>query len=494
MLVPIAHENATVKQQPWMTFAIIAACLAAFLATGVARADRSAATTTALAEAIGYFLERPYLRPDPALLPEQTLRILDLPRQRRTARAEAEQAELDRLTRVWLGRASDDPMWRWGLVPAGPTRPLRYISSAFLHGGWLHLLGNMLFLYLAGPFVEERWGRWRFLALYLGAAVVSAAAFAIHFPYLNRPLVGASGAVAAVMGGFVVHFWHQRIRFLFAPLFPLPPYWRFGMRALVVVPLWFGLNLLGAARADAALPGMGTGVAYDAHIAGFAFGVLAALVARAVGSKVDGPADPNVATLAAAQAALASGQLDRAQMLASGLLRFDATRDAAALLLWSLARRRGEAVEAARLFEGVIRRELREGQETLALTHWRELVAAAPGFEVDPALSLALLQVADRQRNGPELERMLKLTFERLPERAAIGSVLQMLRLAARQSPLPAAAAAVVSRLLARPDLGPAERAALQQLVPAEGATEAATKLRAEGATEGAPSRFRSWL
>ncbi len=479
MLIPIAHEDAKVRDLPWATFSLMACCLVAFVATSLVRADRVAETRRDLGAAIGYFAEHPYLRPDPKLLPEQTVASLELPAQRHGVRAAAEQGELDRLTGVWLESAAHDPLWQAGLIPAQP-RVVGYLGHAFLHSGWLHLLGNMLFLYLSGPFVEERWGRWRYLAFYFGGALLSAAAFSIHFPYLYRPLVGASGAVSAVMAAFLVYFWRNRIRFLFAPLFPLPPYWRFGVRAAVVVPIWYGLNLLGAAVGDQAAPGFGTGTAYDAHIAGFACGLVVALAARVV-SRVpeEKPEDTAaVAALAAAHAAVAAGKLDQAELMATHLLRQDPANDGAALLVWSLGRKRGEADEVAGWLEGVIRRELRAGKEAQALAHWRELVAASPRLTVEPVLGLSLLQTLSRQGDHRELERMLQVTLERCPTGAPLGTMLRLLRLAAEQHPVPVAAAALAARVRSHPDLTPEERAELEGLLP----------------SAGAGSRARSWL
>ncbi len=148
---------------------------------------------------------------------------------------------------------------------------LGMISCAFVHAGWLHLIGNMLFLFLAGSSLEDRWGPVPFLVFYLlGAAAGSLAFSALHHgdPAL---LVGASGAVAAAMGAFLVCFTRAKIKLA---------YWffrsvgTFEMSAYSALPLWLGEQLLMTGLDD------GGAVAYTAHIGGFAFGAAVALLVR----------------------------------------------------------------------------------------------------------------------------------------------------------------------------------------------------------------------
>jgi membrane associated rhomboid family serine protease len=158
----------------------------------------------------------------------------------------------------------------------------RGVTSAFVHDGWLHLLGNMLFLWLAGAALEDRWGRTRFLAFYAAGAVVSALGFSLTHDGEVANLVGASGAVSALMGAFLVFFARTQIHFV---------YWiglsagRFDATAAVALPLWLAEQLLYAKFAG------GSNVAFTAHIAGFVFGVVVAVIARLVGrERADAPA------------------------------------------------------------------------------------------------------------------------------------------------------------------------------------------------------------
>jgi membrane associated rhomboid family serine protease len=146
---------------------------------------------------------------------------------------------------------------------------LSSVSAMFLHGGWLHLLGNMLFLFVFGNNVEDRLGRLRFLLWYLAWGIVATYAFALTEASSTGVVVGASGAVAGVLGAYLILFPRARITSLVPFLFfiPLP------MPAWFVLGSWF---LLQAVYSGGAGVTEGSGVAYVAHVAGFLAGVLVA--------------------------------------------------------------------------------------------------------------------------------------------------------------------------------------------------------------------------
>ena len=147
------------------------------------------------------------------------------------------------------------------------SRLPRLVAALFLHGGWLHLLGNMAFLSVFGDDVEGRL-RWRrFLILYLVSGLVASAAQIAGSPRSDLPLIGASGAIAGVLGAFLVLFPKARL----AGVLPLGclviP---MKSRAFLFIPFWFLLQLYGALSAP---PGsLAGGTAWYAHLAGFAAG------------------------------------------------------------------------------------------------------------------------------------------------------------------------------------------------------------------------------
>ncbi|WP_083975704.1 rhomboid family intramembrane serine protease [Kitasatospora mediocidica] len=153
----------------------------------------------------------------------------------------------------------------------GKSPALSLLSSLFVHGGWLHLLGNMLFLFVFGPGVEERLGRLRFLLFYLAAGALAAYGYALTGGGAEslRPLVGASGAIAGVLGGYLRLYPRARVTALVPLLFFLP----LRFPAWLVLGLWFGVQWWSARDA---VPG----VAYLAHVIGFSAGFLAVWVAH----------------------------------------------------------------------------------------------------------------------------------------------------------------------------------------------------------------------
>ena len=152
-------------------------------------------------------------------------------------------------------------------------------TSMFLHGGWMHVLGNMLFLWIFGDNVEDRMGHGRFLVFYLLCGAIAAFAHVMSEPSSPIPTIGASGAVAGVMGAYVVLYPRSRILtllpiFIFWPIIEVP--------AAVFLGFWFVLQLFsGVGTMLMATQGAPAGgIAFWAHVAGFAAGVVLVFVFR----------------------------------------------------------------------------------------------------------------------------------------------------------------------------------------------------------------------
>jgi membrane associated rhomboid family serine protease len=158
------------------------------------------------------------------------------------------------------------------------------LTAMFIHAGWLHLLGNMLFLYVFGNNVEDRLGRFHYLLFYLVGGYIATYAFALLNPAAVTPLVGASGAIAAVLGAYLYLYPKARVTSLVPFLFFLP----LRFPAWAVLGSWFVLqlpsiqHLLGVPTDDT--------VAYIAHVAGFIAGFLYAMLV--VGGRRPGPSRP----------------------------------------------------------------------------------------------------------------------------------------------------------------------------------------------------------
>ncbi len=159
----------------------------------------------------------------------------------------------------------------WALIPAAAaSAPERLLTSMFLHGGLLHLAGNMLFLWIFGDNLEDEMGHLPFLAFYLAGGIGAGLAQVLSAPASTVPMVGASGAIAAVMGGYLLLFPRARVDVLVILVFLVRI---IALPAWLMLGLWFVLQIV----SGTATPTAGGGVAYWAHAGGFAVGLVLAL-------------------------------------------------------------------------------------------------------------------------------------------------------------------------------------------------------------------------
>jgi membrane associated rhomboid family serine protease len=158
----------------------------------------------------------------------------------------------------------------YGIVPALFAWPTLF-SSMFLHGGWLHYLGNMLYLWIFGDNVEDRFGHGRYLAFYLLSGAAAGLGQVYVSPESRVPTIGASGAIAGVMGAYFVMFPHSRV----LTLIPLIIFWELiEVPAILFLGVWFLMQLLSGVGSIASTTVDQGGIAFWAHIAGFASGVV----------------------------------------------------------------------------------------------------------------------------------------------------------------------------------------------------------------------------
>jgi membrane associated rhomboid family serine protease len=248
MVLPLRDVNPT-RRLAWLTYTLIAANIVVFLLTP--------AVTTAGVEQLG---------------------AADLCRQEafyeQYGAIPQEMVKNEQLSRVPTGQVGAGRGGATCLVGRPAYKKMPYLSvltSMFLHGGWLHLLGNMLFLWIFGNNVEDRFGKLGYLLFYLASGYVAAYGFALVNSNSTQPLVGASGAISGVLGAYLVLYPRARVWSLVPPLIPL------RLPAWLVLGLWFVVQWVfsaGYATTEA------SSVAYLAHIVGFVFGVLIALPVR----------------------------------------------------------------------------------------------------------------------------------------------------------------------------------------------------------------------
>lgn len=157
----------------------------------------------------------------------------------------------------------------WGLVATDPAGP-GLVTHMFLHGGFMHILGNMLFLHIFGDNMEEQMGPLRFLGFYLLCGLAAAGAQIASAPQSPVPMVGASGAVAGVMGGYLLMFPRARVDVLLIIVILIRI---ITVPAWALLGLWFAIEFFNSTTTDAAL----SGVAHWAHTGGFVAGVVLTL-------------------------------------------------------------------------------------------------------------------------------------------------------------------------------------------------------------------------
>ena len=169
----------------------------------------------------------------------------------------------------------------WAFIPArfsaDPATNIPTVFSAmFMHGGWLHLGGNMLYLWIFGDNVEDRFGHLKYLAFYLLAGIAATFAQYLFLPESNVPNVGASGAIAGVLGAYLLMFPHARVNVLLGRSVVAMP-------AIVVLGFWIVLQLVSGVGSIAYTDADVGGIAYMAHVGGFVAGFLMAFVFRGAG-------------------------------------------------------------------------------------------------------------------------------------------------------------------------------------------------------------------
>jgi membrane associated rhomboid family serine protease len=229
------------------------------------------------------------------------------------------QEEMDSLSTRYAELDSTSIVSKYAFIPAHPTA-MSYLTANFLHGGWLHLIGNMWFLWLAGGILEDTWGRIVYPAFYLIAGILALYVHALANAGSLIPTVGASGAIAGLMGAFLVRFPTVKIEMGWLMLYR---FYRFKAAAYWLLPLWLAMEVF-----YGSLFGQASAVAHWAHIGGFVFGGLIAMGVRASGleqmaekgiqEKISWVSHP---LLAEASEQIEKGQLDAAESNLKKLLQ-----------------------------------------------------------------------------------------------------------------------------------------------------------------------------
>ncbi|HEY3052499.1 MAG TPA: rhomboid family intramembrane serine protease [Thermoanaerobaculia bacterium] len=191
---------------------------------------------------------------------------------------------------LFMGSAAERLIETFGFIPLRLHHPELYsytrwevaitlVTSLFLHGGFVHLFGNMIYLWVFGDAIEDVFGHVGYFFFFIAAGVIGSVTHTIVFPGSPIASIGASGSIAGVLGAFLVLRPHARI----ITLFPLVVYWAMAeVRAALFLPVWFLMQFFNGALALAAAHSTQevVGIAWWAHIGGFIFGVIVAASVR----------------------------------------------------------------------------------------------------------------------------------------------------------------------------------------------------------------------
>ena len=194
------------------------------------------------------------------------------------------------IAQLFLGAMTEKIILTFGYIPARLARPeafqyapwevaITLATSLFLHGGFVHLAGNMIYLWVFGGAIEDAMGHVRYFLFYIACGAAGSLAHTMLFPDSTIPSIGASGSIAGILGAFLVLRPHSKI----VTLFPLVVYWAMAeIPAIIFLPVWFGMQFfngflsLEAARRVQEV----AGIAWWAHVGGFVFGAMVAVVWR----------------------------------------------------------------------------------------------------------------------------------------------------------------------------------------------------------------------
>jgi membrane associated rhomboid family serine protease len=392
VLIPIGLDQDTVRRLPWVSFTIIGLNLLAFVALTPQVHTAEEALAKQRAETMAFWSRHPYLPFPKGLMPggisdaqREKINMLTESVRSMTGRApdderavQEAQQQLDRLVDAYGAALADHPFMVWGLVPANP-RAVTWLTSIFVHAGFLHLLGNLLFFYLSGPFVEDAFGRPLFLVLYLASGAVANLVHLVSFPHSQAPLIGASGAIAGIMGAFLLRFASRKIRFFYFYFFFLFRTGTVELPAWIVLPLWLAQQLFFAGLTAE------SGVAYRAHVGGFVFGFLFAFVIKQLGveerliaPKIEGQISVKQhPALEEGLDLMGRGDTVAARKAFEKVLAAEPRHPDAQLAIWQSHCQDGTAAQGVPHVAAVIDEDLRRRDFSLAFEHWHEMVAEA---------------------------------------------------------------------------------------------------------------------
>jgi membrane associated rhomboid family serine protease len=459
MLIPLRHENMEGRRWPVISIALVLLNVGIFLATRGQIDTENPLRAEVRAHILLLAASHPELNlpanverlvikfknDNPGVWSEAQSQTRDLAdgwdaRMRLIEDPAALQREMDSLAEQWAALEKSGFLEQYAFVPAHPTA-MSYVTANFLHTGWLHLIGNMWFLWMAGAILEDTWGRIIYPLFYLAAGAAALQFHAWLNPDSSIPALGASGAVAALMGAFLVRFPKTKIEVALVlglrslSNLALGKGIRFKAASYWLLPLWLVMEIL-----SGAIFGHHSGVAHWAHVGGFGFGALAALglrysglerkVNEAIEAKVTWTADAGIVQ---ATEKMEHGRLDEAITSLQGYIATKPESTEAYTLLSQIYWRKNDIPNYHNTIIKLCQLHLKVQDYEAAWQDYHEYTNTG-GSQLPAATWLDLCRAAEGQQN---FERAVS-EYERLAkaypnERQSILALLSAGRLSLKQ-------------------------------------------------------------
>lgn len=452
MIIPISHESNKVRRLPWVSFFIMASCLLINILISVEIGKTAEELESTAKELANYYIQHPYLKLDPETKKllfgekenEDAEKMLGVYRRRESRKIhlfqDEEQQKLDQLSQKVKNTIDNVPYRKYGFIPAQKSF-ISLVTYMFIHGGWLHLIGNLLLLYLTGPFIEDVWGRPFFTAFYIIAGLFSGFMFSLYYPNFMGPLIGASGAIAGLMGAFLIRYWRTKIKFFFFFFFI---HGTFKAPAWVMLPIWLALEIFSVNAIDS-VNAEGGGVAHWAHIWGFIFGVVVAagmkrfkIEEKYVHPKIEAQVhfvDEGYKAFEEATQKRNEGKSDEAYALFLVAARKNPMDKDVVEGLWNQGKELGKEKEAAEFYIRMIESEIRHNLMDVAFAHFADLKEKVPQASISMTCKFTLMTYLTECQDYKNAKELASELIEEVDLNSSPGLLQKFASAASEHSP-----------------------------------------------------------
>lgn len=428
-LFPLSHESQIIRRIPYVTISIISVCFFLQIYATFKIKKENELLKEAFNSLKDYYTDHSDKLTFPNIF-SQFVSSEEWVKGNPSSELETkEELEFNKLILDFLIIRQNTLYYKYGYIPGRLNFAI--FTSIFFHGGWLHLIFNMWFLWLAATAIEDSWGRIPFLIFYIFSGAIASLMHNFIFSELKHPLIGASGAIAGIMGAFFIKYFRTKINMFYLYFITFyPRYGTFQTPAYIMLILWLLQQFL-----YAFLDTKGQqGIAFWAHIGGFLFGSSAALILKKSGieqtyllSKTEEATSfyQNPLLLQAIKL-YDSGNYQEAQTKLKVLLDSDPNHIEAQMLMLQIANKKLDTTEAAKYLSLIIDNHIKGNEISSAADLYREYQL----LHVQANLSFpAVLKLATYFKNNNELDTALNLlykTFQQHPDEPMGYKVLNL--------------------------------------------------------------------